>query len=778
MKKIVLGILLCSTFIQAQTLKLLPDNIDTIILRMTLEEKARLLCGSVSSTQYGWDFVGNTTAYIPGAAAPTVEFPQYGIPFTILADGPAGLRINPTRKGEEQRYYCTAFPTGTLLASSWDVENVANVTRAMGNEVLEYGVDVLLAPGMNIQRNPLCGRNYEYFSEDPVLSGEIASAYVNGLQSNGVGACIKHFIANNQETNRKVNDVLISQRALREIYLKPFEIAIRKSSPWSLMTSYNKVNGTYCCEDSILLESILRDEWGFNGVVMTDWIDARNSAAQVHSGNDLLMPGSEKQIMDIIEGVRTGIISEADVDRNVHRVLEYIIRTPRYKGYQFSNRPDLKAHAKVARNAAADGIVLLKNNGVLPLSGERMHRVALYGNGSYDLITGGTGSGNVNKAYTAQLYESMEEQGFEVNAKLKEVYLRYLDYAWADLYNEHTMVMLDFGREKPFDEMPLSREAIMLREPESDVAILTISRTAGEGKDREIDYDYTLTTEEEKTVKDLCYIYHQAGKRVIVVLNIGGVMDVSSWNCYPDAILCVWQPGQEGGHAIADLLTGIVTPSGKLPVTFAVNYSDYSSSSNFPAPDLAVPQPHYGFWAPNRPRTTGKDIDSTRYNEGIYIGYRHFDRGCLPVAYPFGYGLSYTTFEYGKVRHNQNGQVHTVVLSIKNIGNYAGREIVQLYVSAPTGGFGKPEKELKAFAKTPLLHPGEEVTVILKVSEADLASFDETEHAWVAIAGTYQFRIAASATDIRASIPVKIRKEYRKAVSARLPSCIRAVAYP
>lgn len=753
---LLLALLLCSLTVQAQTLRLKPENIDSIVTALTLEEKARLLCGSVSSTEHGWGFVGNTKAYVPGAAAPTVEIPRLGIPFTILADGPAGLRINPRREDEERTYHCTAFPTGTLLASSWDVENVAAVTRAMGNEVLEYGVDVLLAPGMNIQRNPLCGRNYEYFSEDPVLSGEVAAAYVRGLQSQGVGACIKHFIANNQETNRDKTDALISPRALREIYLKPFEIAIRKSDPWSLMTSYNKVNGTYCCEDSVLLQGILRDEWGFRGVVMTDWIGTRNTAAEVRAGNDLLMPGCEEQIRNIIDGVESGSIALPDVDRNVRRVLEYVVRTPRYQGYRFSNHPDLEAHATVARQAAAEGMVLLKNNGVLPLTTGQARRVALYGNGSYDLIAGGTGSGHVNKAYTAQLHESLPEQGFEVNEKLRTTYLAYLDYATAQLYNERTMVMLDFGRERPFPEMPLSREAMMLREPESDIAILTISRTAGEGKDREIDYDYRLTPQEEQMLKDLCHIYHQAGKRVIVVLNIGGVMDVSSWNSYPDAILCAWQPGQEGGRAVADLLTGRTCPSGKLPMTFATNYSDYPSASNFPAPDLAVPQPHYGFWAPNRPRTTGKDIDSTRYAEGIYVGYRHFDRHRLPVAYPFGFGLSYTTFEYGKPTLSRQGDTLVVKLPVRNTGSRAGREVVQLYVSAPSGGLDKPEKELKAFAKTRLLQPGEEEVLVLQVARRDLASFDETRQAWTVASGRYRLLLAASAVDVRKEILVKL----------------------
>lgn len=741
----------------AQTLRLTADNIDEIIAAMTLDEKAHLLCGSVQSLATGWNFVGNTTAYVPGAAAPTVEIDRLGIPFTILADGPAGLRIDPKREGDERTYYCTAFPTGTLLASSWDVENVFNVTAAMADEVKEYGCDVLLAPGMNIQRNPLCGRNYEYFSEDPVLSGEMAAAYVGGLQSQGVGACIKHFIANNQETNRENANAIISERALREIYLKSFEIAIKKSKPWSLMTSYNKVNGTYCCEDTALVECILRGEWGYNGVVMTDWIGTRNTVAQVHAGNDLLMPGNEEQIRAIIDGVKSGKISENVVNRNVARVLRYVVKTLRYNGYKFSNAPDLKAHAAISRQAAADGMVLLKNNGVLPLSKEKTKRIALYGNGSYDLIAGGTGSGNVNKPYTSQISEGLKSQGFDINEKLSKAYKAYIDYAWAQLYNERTMVMLAFGRENPFDEMPLSRETMILREPESDVALLTISRSADEGKDREIDGDYRLTTNEEQAIKDLCHIYHQAGKKVIVVLNIGGVIDVESWHSYPDAILLAWQPGQEGGNAIADIISGRANPSGKLPMTFAKDYSDYPSSKNFPVPELAVPQPHYGFWAPNKPRTTGKDIDSTRYEEDIFVGYRHFDKHGIQPSYPFGYGLSYTTFKYGKVSINKRGDKYEVSVTITNTGNRAGREAVQLYVSAPHGKIMIPEKELKAFAKTRLLQPGESEMLKMSADRRDLASFNEQSGKWVIAKGNYRFAIAASSADIRTTINKSIK---------------------
>ena len=743
------------------------EDIDAIVAKMSLEEKARILNGSISSTEFGWSFIGNTEKYVPGAAAPTVNFPEYGIPFTILADGPAGLRIYPHRKGEDRTYYCTAFPIGTLLASSWDIENVRNVAAAIAREVREYGCDVLLAPGMNIHRNPLCGRNFEYFSEDPLLAGEIGAAYVNGLQSEGIGASVKHFIANNQETNREYNNAVISQRALREIYLRPFEITVKKSNPWTIMSSYNKVNGKYCSEDYNLLQTVLRDEWGWNGMVMTDWIQRRNTAAQVHAGNDLLTPGSEIQVKDIIDGVNSGSISMADVDRNVKRIIEYVAKTQHYKGYKFSNNPDLAANAEIARKGAVEGIILLKNNGVLPLKGKR---VALYGNGSYDITCGGTGSGNVNRAYTSQLYEGLEKKGIEINSKLKDTYLAYLNYAMKKLYNERTEVMFFFGRERPFDEMPVIRETMLLREPESDVAILTIGRTAGENRDRKVDKDYYLTDGEISLIKDLSYVYHQAGKKLIVVLNIGGVIDTASWKDYADAIICAWQPGQEGGNALADIIVGDVTPSGKLPMTFPVNYFDHASSSNFPCGELAVPQPHYGLGDPIMPRTTGKDIDVTRYEEGIYVGYRHSDKANIVPAFPFGHGISYTTFDYGVPRISRKGNEYHVSFAIRNVGEYPGKEVAQLYVTAPEQELDMPEKELRAFAKTKELMPGESEIITLSLNENDLASFNEQRNSWITEPGTYRFRIGASSRDIRQEANVRINKPIERKVLTKIDS--------
>ncbi len=409
------------------TLKLKENNIDDIIAAMTLEEKAHLVVGTGMAGFSGDSAViGETKALVPGAAGTTYPIARLGIPAVVLADGPAGLRIDPTREGDSATYYCTHFPIGTLLASTWDTALVEEVGQAIGNEVLEYGADVLLAPALNIHRNPLCGRNFEYYSEDPVVAGKIAAAYVRGVQSQGVGTSIKHFAVNNQESNRMGNDARLSQRALREIYLKGFEIAVKESDPWTVMSSYNYVNGTYASESSDLLTTVLRDDWGYPGMVMTDWFAGKDAVAQMIAGNDMLQPGTDKQYQAIIDGVKSGALDEKILDRNVRRILEMIVKTPHFRGYEFSNNPDLKAHAQITRRSATDGMVLLKNdNGTLPLSSDTK-KVALFGCTSYDFIAGGTGSGNVNRAYTVSLLDGMKNAGFSLNPDLQGKYETHL----------------------------------------------------------------------------------------------------------------------------------------------------------------------------------------------------------------------------------------------------------------------------------------------------------------------------------------------------------------
>lgn len=756
---------LCAASVLAQP-KLTKDNVDEVLAAMTLEEKATLVIGTGWGSMMAGSMTASDATLVPGAAGTTQAVPRLGIPQTVLSDGPAGLRIDPRRPGKDRTYFCTGFPVGEVLACSWDVEAVKAVTAAMGNEVLEYGADVLLAPGMNIHRNPLCGRNFEYFSEDPILSGKIAAAYVQGIQSQNVGTSVKHYAVNNQEINRMANDAIVGERALREIYLKNFEIAVREADPWTIMSSYNRLNGPFTQEDHDLLTKVLRDDWGFKGIVMTDWTGQRNTVAQIQAGNDLMEPGDVKQTKELIDAVNSGALPVADLDVCVKRILEYIVRTPRFQGYKYSDNPDLKAHAEVARTGATEGMVLLKNvKNTLPVAGGK---VALFGIGAYETVAGGTGSGNVNKAYTISIKEGLEAAGFELLGNITDMYESYASF-------QHKKIAAEAADSRKFtllgtaliDELSVSKKCIDGTASKADFAVVTIRRNAGEGDDRRITDDWNLTADETRMLNEISTAFHSAGKKVIVVLNIGGVIETASWVGLADAVLLAWTPGQEAGHAIADLLTGKVNPSGKLSMTFPVSYMDHPSSANFPYAGQggAAADPFASFFGGGK-RAPRKDIDYTDYAEGIWVGYRWFDKVPENVMYPFGFGLSYTTFSYSKpsVKAAKDGGF-TATVTVTNTGKVAGKEAVQVYVSAPEGGMVKPVKELKAFAKTKTLAPGESQTLTFAVSAYELASFNETASQWETAAGTYKVQFAASAADVRVSANHKVGKAKTFAVS-------------
>ena len=726
------------------------DSLDKVVAAMTLEEKAHLVIGTGMAGSSGEaPVVGETRNLVPGAAGTTYPIPRLGIPAIVLADGPAGLRINPLREGDANTYYCTHFPIGTLLASTWNTELVEQVGQAIGNEVLEYGTDVLLAPALNIHRNPLCGRNFEYYSEDPVVSGKTAAAYVRGVQSNGVGTSIKHYALNNQETNRMKNDVRVSPRAVREIYLKGFEIAVKESQPWTVMSSYNFVNGVYTSESKDLQTTMLRDEWGFKGMVMTDWFGGADAAAQMWAGNDMLQPGRPGQFEDIVEGVRSGRLSEADLDRNVRRVLELIVKSPRFKGYEFSNKPDLKAHAAVTRQSAVEGMVLLENNGVLPLASE-ISRVALFGTTSYDFIAGGTGSGNVNRAYTVSLLEGLRNAGYAIDAELEKTYTKYIKEETERLNPKSDDPMAMFMPKIRAGEFVPSARLLDKMVRANDVAIITLGRNSGEFFDRKV-ADFTLTEQESGMIEAVCAAFHEAGKKVVVILNIGGVIETASWKNLPDAVLLAWQAGQEGGNSVADVLKGVANPSGKLTMTFPVRYEDHASSRNFPI-DMA-----FGMFGKDKDAEPQRNVDYTEYEEGIYVGYRWFDKQGLEVSYPFGYGLSYTRFEWSEASVKSSRGETAVSVKVTNTGKIPGKDVVELYVAAPQGELDKPVKELKAYAKTRELQPGESQLVTLKVKNSELASYDESSSAWVTDAGHYDFMLGSSSRDIRATLCAEIR---------------------
>lgn len=746
----------------AKPAKLKSDgsNIDKVVKEMTLEEKARLLVGTGMDGLTDADFIGVAEKIVPGAAGTTRAIPRLGIPAVVLADGPAGVRISPTRDGVGQTFYCTHFPIGTLLSSTWNTPLIEEVGRAIGNEALEYGCDVLLAPALNIHRHPLCGRNFEYYSEDPVLGGKMAAAYVRGVQSNGVGTSVKHFAVNNQETNRLANNAVVSDRALREIYLKGFEIAVKESDPMTVMSSYNRINGVMASENRSLLTTVLRDEWNYRGMVMTDWGGGTDAAAQMIAGNDMLQPGKQKQIDRIIEGVNEGIIPMEVLNRNVGRVLRMVVATPRFKGHKASDKPDLANHAEVTRHSAAEGMVLLKNDRkTLPLTDD-MKKAAVFGRTSYDFIAGGTGSGNVNRAYTVSLLDGMANAGINVSGPVKDFYNKYL----AD-YKKSIDAKKKFSLEQflgnPLPEEPAVDSLLLVNAADAnDFAVITLGRLSGECLDRSSS-DFNLSGNERRLVSDVCGAFHAKGKKVVVILNIGGVVETASWRNDPDAILCAWQGGQEGGNSVADILTGKVNPSGKLPMTFPMKHTDHLSTLNFPV-DLVDRDL---FLLKNNIFGTGildndiKDIGETEYEEDIFVGYRYFDTFRKKVSYPFGYGLSYTQFELSDPRVEVTGDSIEVSVDVTNIGDVAGKEVVQLYVASPDGGMNVPAKELKAFSKTSLLNPKEKTTLTLVTDKYSLAHFDESANAWILPEGEYRFMIGTSVNDIKHTL----RKSFEKA---------------
>ena len=734
--------------------------------KMSLEDKAHFVIGTGMAGFSGDNAViGATRNLVPGAAGTTYPLDSLGIPAIVLADGPAGLRIDATREGDSATYYCTHFPIGTLLASTWNTQLIEQVGQAIGEEVKEYGADVLLAPALNIMRNPLCGRNFEYYSEDPVVAGKTASAYITGVQKNDVGTSIKHFAANNQETNRMNNDARMSQRALREIYLKGFEIAIKESQPWTVMTSYNYVNGIYTSESKDLVQTILRDEWGYTGTVMTDWFGGKDGAKQMWAGNDMLQPGKAEQFDSIVAGVKSGKLAETDLDRNVARILNLIEKSPRFQGYQFSNKPDLEAHAQVTRQSAAEGMVLMKNEKALPLA-ESVKNVALYGITSYDFIAGGTGSGNVNHAYVVSLLDGLKNGGYVVSDELKTAYETYISNAkkaaeaaleeQAKKDPKNAMLVKFLPQPLPAEKL-FSADELTKQAEASDVAIITLGRISGEFLDRKA-ADFNLSDSERKLIEQVCDVYHKAGKQVVVLLNIGGVIETASWKNLPDAILCAWQAGQEGGNSVVDVLSGKQSPSGKFTMTWPIKFTDAYSTKNFPIDqDPRIDMMNQG------QKGDVKNVDYTNYEEDIYVGYRYFDSFEVPVSYPFGYGLSYTTFEYSDAKISEKGDAYEITVNVKNTGKVEGKEVVELYISAPDSkAANKPVKELKAFAKTKLLSPDESETLTLTVKAADLASFDEAASAWVVAEGEYQFLVGASSQDIKATLKAKAKAQQTK----------------
>ena len=752
----------------------IENRVSDALSQMTLEEKLHLLKGSGISSAIDSDYVPTA---IPGAVGTIVPTPRLGLPTIYLSDGPAGLRIKPKREGSDRTYYATAFPIGTQLASTWNTDLVYRVGQAMGSEARSYGVDVILGPGANIHRHPFCGRNFEYFSEDPYLTGFIGSSIVNGIESNGVGTSPKHYVANNQETNRNFNDAIVSERALREIYLKGFELIIKNSQPWAVMSSYNKVNGTYTSESKKLLTNILREEWQFEGLVMSDWFGGNDAVAMVNAGNDLLEPGTKIQWDALKKGVENGTLSDTKIDVSVSRILRLILGSSKMNNYKYDENPDLEKHTEITRNTANEGIILLKNNNVLPV--QQISKVALFGITSYDLISGGYGSGDVNEAYSVSLEEGLENARIKINSTrgdqiksnqiASEVYQIIpeftIDKKAKSLYESHKSFNAESfikpeGINAIFDpynppEISYTKEQINSISKNTDIGIITIGRNSGEGRDRVSIDDFELKTIERETIKNVSSAYHSQNKKVIVVLNIGGVIETASWKNEVDGIILAWQGGQEGGNSLADIISGKVNPSGKLPMTFPIKVSDHASHKNFPLQGSPMNMLNF-FKSKGKFKSEIKNVDYTIYQEDIYVGYRHFDKAEMDVSFPFGYGLSYTNFEFSNIKITNNVNRIDINLDVQNIGQTDGKEVVQVYISKIASNVDRPINELKTFKKTSLLTSNAIENIALNINYDDLRYWDEDLNEWKLEEGEYVINIGNSSRNILLSQVIKL----------------------
>lgn len=628
---------------------------------------------------------------------------EIDLPPVMMTDGPHGLRKQEEsgdHLGVSGSKPATCFPTAVTLASSWDEELVAEVGEAVGREAAAEQIAVVLGPGLNIKRHPNCGRNFEYLSEDPLLSGRLAAALVSGIQSQGVGACLKHFAVNNQESHRLVVDVVIDERTLREIYLAGFEHAVTTARPWTVMAAYNSVNGTYCCDHQRLLTRILRDEWRFDGLVMSDWGATNDRVAGVHAGMDLEMPSSSGVFDgDVVAAVRSGDLAEPDVTTCAARVVELVRRSPTAAGAP----ADLAAHHTLARWAAAAGSVLLTNDGLLPLDPGRS--VAVIGAFAQQPRYQGFGSSLVNPTRLDRALEAIRER-----AKGAVEYAAGYDPATA----------------APDPLLVAEAEEVSRR---CDTAVLLVGLPGvyeSEGFDRT---DLHLPRQHEGLIARVC----RANPRTVVVLANGAPVAMP-WADQPAAILESYLGGQAGGGAVADVLFGDVEPGGRLAETFPLQQADVPSDPWFPGPPRQV-----------------------EYREGIYVGYRYYATAGVGVRFPFGHGLGYTTFAYSDITADtdriQAGEPLTVRATVTNTGGRAGSEVVQVYVHDGTGVIDRPARELKAFTKVRLA-PGESSTVEFRLDARAFAYYDVADEDWRVPAGEFRIDVGSSSVAIAGSVAV------------------------
>ncbi|HMZ44427.1 MAG TPA: glycoside hydrolase family 3 C-terminal domain-containing protein [Anaerolineales bacterium] len=665
----------------------MAKDIKSIISKMTLEEKAALCTGASN-----WS---------------TTPVERLGIPEMIVSDGPHGVRrVADVRSMGQKSLPATCFPTASCTASTWDVDLIKQMGIALAEECIALNVDVLLGPGVNMKRSPLNGRNFEYFSEDPFLAGELAANFINGIQSKGVGTSLKHYAANNQEFQRFSISAEIDERTLREIYLPAFEKAVKQAQPWTVMCSYNKVNGTFASEHHQLLTEILKEEWGFEGLVVSDWGAVRNRVSALKAGLDWEMPGPQDlRVKAVVEAVRSGDLSESTLDESVRRILRIVFKAKETaKG---NDTFDVDAHHELASKIATEGVVLLKNDGLLPLK-DHQH-IAVIGRSAETAHFQGGGSSHINPTKVAMPYK-------ELQARAENAELTYAEGYPTD--NSFQQGMID-------DAVKLAQSA--------DVALLYIALPTfkeSEGYDR---HDLDLTLQQIALIKAVS----KAQPKTVVVLNNGAPVAMSEWIDDVSAVLEGWMMGQAGGAALADILFGRVNPSGKLAETFPLKLTDTPSHINWPGGAGKV---HYG--------------------EGIFIGYRYYDAKEIPVLFPFGHGLSYTTFEYSnaKVSSNNFKDVDglTISVDVKNTGKLAGKETVQVYVHDQKSDLIRPVKELKGFAKVEL-QPGETKTVSIHLDFRAFAYYHPEHKQWITEDGGFDILIGASSADIRSRLTTTLQ---------------------
>ena len=664
----------------------MATDIKSIISQMTLEEKAALCTGASNWT--------------------TTPIERLGVPEMVVSDGPHGVRrVLDVYSGGQNSLPATCFPTASCTASTWDVELIRQMGVALAEECIALEVDVLLGPGANMKRSPLNGRNFEYFSEDPFLAGELAANFISGVQSKGVGTSLKHYAANNQEFQRFSISAEIDERTLREIYLPAFEKAVKQSQPWTVMCSYNKVNGTFASEHHQLLTKILKDEWGFEGLVVSDWGAVRNRVAALKAGLDWEMPGPQDlRVKAVVEAVRSGELSEAALNESVRRILRIVFKAKETaKGGAF----DVDAHHALASKIATEGVVLLKNNGLLPLKDQQ--HIAVIGRSAETAHFQGGGSSHINPTKVAMPYK-------ELQSRAENAELTYAEGYPTDNSFQQGMI----------------NDAVSLAES-ADVALLYIALPTfkeSEGYDRK---DLDLTEQQIALIKAVSKVQ----PNTVVVLNNGAPVAMSEWIDDVAAVLEGWMMGQAGGAALADILFGRVNPSGKLAETFPAKLADTPSHINWPGGAGKV---HYG--------------------EGIFIGYRYYDAKEVPVLFPFGYGLSYTTFEYSnaKVSSTNFKDVDgiTVTVDVKNTGKLAGKETVQVYVHDQKSDLIRPVKELKGFAKVEL-QPGETKTVSIRLDFRAFAYYHPEYKQWITEDGDFDILVGASSADIRSRLTVTLQ---------------------